>query len=319
MQGIRKHYLLEVTLDTSKCNIQITEGKILNWIFSWSGNKLKAFSVWNSDRNIIIDPFTTIVNTNGLNLGLLIDALSMIVNLDVNKDIAISTEINALIYELPKAEKPQGMVDMLSLKKGARLVLNAGVIGEERPKRIDDSLSVTLGDEQLRLIHVLLKELEQKTIYSVSDYKLLNYWRRGIDLDNLTLWDESFLAFYKILEYFGKRSNLKKSEIPSKFSSNSLKNGYRIAKGGGLKRVTNKQYEMLSDFVLIRNNWDIAHTRVNMLPKERESALYFTYFSNYWDYYSHISEISRLMILKHLGINKFQLVVEGGLYTLKED
>ena len=319
MAKFKKYHLVEIHLKTTKSNINIGEGKIMNWIFSWINNQVTAFSILKYEGDIAEDIFSLIVNTNRLNLGLLIDALSMIVNVEINKSIAISTQIEALVFEINKpSNKVDKIVDVLSLKRGAKLLINAGEIGEEKPKRIDDGLTITLSKDQLNLIDVLLKKFEPKNKYLVSDYKLMNYWRRGVDLDNLTLWDESYLAFYKILEYFEKKSNVKNSVIPTKFNTKSLKSAYRIAKGGGLRRITNKQFEMLSDFVILRNNWDIAHTRINVLPNERESALYFTYYSNMWDYNSHISEITRLMILKHLGINKFQLVVEGGLYTLKE-
>jgi len=320
MSTAKKYYLIEVSLETTKSNVSIMEGKILNWIFSWHNNKITAFSISNHPFNISEDIFSLIVNTSGLNLGLLIDVLSMIINVEVNKSIAISTVISANIFEVPKPKKHiQKMVDMLNLKKSGKHLLNAGVINEEKPKRIDDSLTVNLGSDELKLIEVLLKKFELKNKYQVSDYKLLNYWRRGVDLDNLTLWDESYLAFFKILEYFENKASVKNNTIPSRFISKSQKSAYRIAKGSGLRRVSFSQYKMLSDFVMFRNNWDIAHTRVNMLPRERESALYFTYHLEMWDYHSHISEITRLMILKHLDIKKFKLVVEGGLYKLTTD
>lgn len=313
---MKKDHVIVVTLKTTKSNISIPEGKIGHWYFNWQNNLVTAYALTAYQGNTISDPFDLIANTDKLNIGLLIDALSMCVNLDVNTSIAISTEINTKVYKLQHTTRVKTINDIIQLLSSAIVICNFGHIGEEKPKRIDESLTVTLVEERLKVMDFMLACFKQKISFTDVEMKLMNYWRRGVDLDNLTFWDESFLAFYKILEYFEKKANIKAKAIPTQYKTRTMKSAYRIAQGTGLTKLTRRQLELLGNFIYLRNHWDIAHTKTSSLPKERESALYYTYHLGMWNYQSHACQLTRLMILKQLGFNNFQLKNDGGLYKL---
>lgn len=148
----------------------------------------------------------------------------------------------------------------------------------------------------------------------------MNYWRRGFDLGNLTYEDESFLAFYKILEYFESKyepSMTQQAEIIRQEKSKTKRKAMRIAVASGVKKPLEKRkIELLMDCIHIRNTFDIAHMRIKPLPESREGALYFTYIEGVWDTHDHIKELSRLFILRLIGIKELELHVDGGLYRL---
>lgn len=310
--------LIVVYLRTTKCNITIPEEKIGRWYFNWKNNILTAYTLTKYSSSLINEPFELLMRTDRLNLGLLIDALTMCVNLEINTSIAISTEINAKIFKISKKSRPKNLYDFFKLRSTLKLLTNVSIIGEEKPKRIDDSLTVNLTNQELSLMNKLLSLIKRKTSYSHIELKLMNYWRRGVDLDNLTYWDESFLAFYKILEYYEKRAKIRKKDIPKKYKTRSLQSAYKIAFGAGLKKLTHQEYKLLSTFVYLRNHWDIAHVKVNMLPNEREGAMYYTYHFSMWEYLDFLKEITRFFIFKQLGFKNLQLTKYGGLYKLNQ-
>ena len=167
-------------------------------------------------------------------------------------------------------------VDNFSVEiRGLKHQSNASCLNGNDPIRINDNSSLQLSNEALEEIYSILSRVSAINKYSNTIKKLINYWRKGVDLDHLQFVDESFLSFYKIIEYISKRANLHNKDIPTRFhKTSSLKMAYKFAVGAKLKRPTKAQYEMLSDFIDIRNNWDIAHSKIRPLPNNNTSNLF---------------------------------------------
>ena len=73
---------------------------------------------------------------------------------------------------------------------------------------------------------------------TTTDKKLLNYWRKGVDLDQIGYLEESYLAFFKIVEYFFKCSTLNILDIPKKYHNDkSMVAAYKFANGTKLKKL----------------------------------------------------------------------------------
>lgn len=306
--------VIRIKLKTSICNIVIKNGHIGRWYFNWEHNLITAYTYLSYDVKSPSDIFEQ-TRTTG-DLALLIDVLTLVTNQDVNTSIVISTDpaIDSFTGKITNRSKSadQFSTEIKSLKHQS----NASCINGNDAQRIDNS-SLTLSNDALQIIYTLLSRLTLINKYSKELKKLINYWRKGVDLDHLQFVDESFLSFYKIVEYVSKKANLRDKDIPAKYSrSASLKTAYKFAVGAKLKRPNKAQYQMLSDFIDIRNNWDIAHTRIRPLPDNEVGGLYYSYLNDVWDYHSHICQITRMTLLRECGLTDVALVNDGGLYKL---
>lgn len=310
-------YILKQTLKSNNSNINIDSATVSNWCFSWINNNITAYSLIKAKGNDRPLVHELLEDTSSLNLGLLVDVLAFVTNVGVNTDITISLQIDYLLYEVSGVSStPQRVSDYEKLISAGKRVEH-GQGDKEWPVRTDFAITTNLSVEELSLTDYLLEELSKKKKFTNSELKLLNYWRRGVDLENLTYWDESFLAFFKILEYFEKKSNIPNSKIPAKYKTDREKAAYRMSQGAGVQKINNGNLKLLMEFIDIRNNWDIAHTRVKYLPKNLDGGFYFTYYDNMWDTHHHLKDIARLFILSTLGIKNMELVVDGGLFKLQ--
>jgi len=310
-------HLIKITLKTTKSNINIPEGKIGKWVFSWLNNQIEAFAEAEYNATSVSDPLDLVTKTNKLDLALLVDCLTMIINQEVNTSIVISTNPTIFVYQKSSSKRITSIHEARVHTKSMRPLCNASLLGEEFPKRIDDGVTVTLSEDRIKVLFYLLDFFSKKKSYKNIHLKLMNYWRKGADLDQLMLIDESFLAFFKIIEYYINRSNVKESDIPSKFQEpRSLQDAYRFSLGTGLTSMQQDQLQLISDFVHIRNNWDIAHVKIGNLPDDKSGSLYYSHIDDAWEYHSHICQISRLIILNDLGVKDLKLENSGGLLEL---
>ncbi len=112
--------------------------------------------------------------TTTLNLGFLIEALTLSVNQEVNTSTVISTQPEILVYESREEsiKRVTSVSDAISFIKNSTLVCNASTIEEEKPKRIDQSITVNLNDEQLRVMEYLLDFFKQKKFFTKVNHKL---------------------------------------------------------------------------------------------------------------------------------------------------
>lgn len=310
-------HLIKITLKATKSNVNIPEGKIGKWLFSWSNNQIEAFAEAEFNATSISDPFDLVRKTTRLNLALLVDCLTMIVNQEVNTSIVVSTDPTIFIYQKSSSKRVTSINEARAQTRSTRPICNASSLGEEVPKRIDDGVTVNLSEDSIKVLLYLLDFFSKKKSYRNIHLKLMNYWRKGVDLDQLMLVDESFLAFFKIIEYYINRSNVKESDIPSEFHKpKSLQDAYRFSLGTGLTSLQEDQLQLISDFVHIRNNWDIAHVKMGSLPDDKLGGLYYSHMDEGWEYHSHICQISRWVILKELGVKDLMLENSGGLLEL---
>ena len=197
--------------------------------------------------------------------------------------------------------------------------LQHGSSSDDWPIRIQSNTSHTFNNEKLELTKYLLDSLS--TIkYQNTRLKLINYWRRSFDLNGLTYWDESFLACFKILEYFEglyKKGNNKLVDKRIKLvKTKTKKRALKIGGGVNLSKVDNFLVQLLSDSIIARNRFDIAHMRIRPLPNSRDGALYFTYYDSIWDLHDDLLELTRFFILKYFSIPGVGLKVDGGLLQL---
>lgn len=308
--------VIRVRLKTSKCNIVLKNGHIGNWFFDWENNQVSAYTYISYDTHNPGDIFEQ--TRISADLALLVDALTLATNQDVNTSVVISTEpvIDSFIGVVKHKSKSTG--DFSHEIRTLKHQSNASCLNGNDPQRIDDNSSLQLSNEALSEIYTILSRLSVINKYPKTTKKLINYWRKGVDLDHLQFVDESFLSFYKIIEYLSKKANLRKNDIPTKFQkTSSSMMAYRFAAAAKLIKPTKAQYEMLSDFIDIRNNWDIAHSKIRPLPSNNISNLFYSYMDYAWEYHSHICQITRMVLLRELGITGLSLVNDGGLYTLR--
>lgn len=307
--------IIEIKLKTTNCNIAVKNGHIGMWYFNWENNMITAYTYLTYDIQNIGDIFEKTRST--ADLVLLVDILTLVVNQDVNTSVVISTEpiINSYIGNI--TNRSQSVDQFCAEIKGLKHQSNTSCLNSNDSYRIDSNLKLNLPEEALQCIYSLLQQVSVKNKFSNELKKLINYWRKGVDLDHLHFIDESFLAFYKIIEYISKKANIPDKGIPNEYlKTKSIKMAYKIAVGANLKKPTDKQYQMLSDFVDIRNNRDIAHTKIRPLPDNNMSGLYYSYMDDIWDYHSHICQITRMVLLREVGISGISLINDGGLYKL---
>src|SRR3989339_89759 len=284
--------IIRLKLKTSVCNIIIENGHIGKWFFDWENNLVTAYTYLSYDTKNPGDLFEQ--TRISADLALLVDVLTIVTNQDINTSVVISTEpiIDSFVGEVTYKSKS---VDIFLVEiRGLKHQSNASCLNGNDPIRINDNSSLQLSNEALEEIYSILSRVSAINKYSNTIKKLINYWRKGVDLDHLQFVDESFLSFYKIVEYISKKANIRDRDIPTKYlSTSSLKTAYKFAVGAKLKKPTRAQYQMLSEFIDIRNNWDIAHTRIHPLPENDSGGLYYSYMGDVRDYHSHICQITR--------------------------
>ena len=93
--------------------------------------------------------------------------------------------------------------------------------------------------------------------------------------------------------------------------NNILINKFNIKYNKGLA-------EIILNFIEIRNNWDVAHSKTKKLRNIEGRNYWFniTLHEDIWNYNDYIKEVSRFLILRYLSFDNLQLVSNGGLYEL---
>lgn len=312
-------YIFKIALATTNTNLCIEKGRIGKWFYSWNNNLINAYTLSQYDKFDSSEPFNSLEKDNLLNLGLLIDLLTIGANFGVNTDIVISTKPKILVFQpTEKINQLKSIDQAKSLIHSAKCICDASCLNDDS-SRVCQNTTITLSNDSLTEIKVLLESLEGVKI-NKTHMKLLNYWRKGVDLDLAGFPEESYLAFFKIIEYYQKRSTISINDIPSQYhESKTMCGAYRFASGANLTKMTQEQYEMVADFIQIRNNFDIAHSMTNYLPESRYGNLYYSSIDDLWDLHSHICQISRWLVLTQLGIKGLSLVENGGLLSMLID
>lgn len=310
-------YIFVLTLKAENSNLQINDEAVGGWRYSWINNQITAITQGSAAVNQNLSSSFNELETAG-KLGLLVDTLSFC------SDLTISIKINYLLYGVPPINKinlknPQISFSTLLSQVKSRQLLHRGDGSDEWPVRIQTGTSHTFNSEKIKLTEYLLKSFG-KIRFTNTKFKLLNYWRRGFDLNELTYWDESFLACFKILEYFegcySKGNNKSIDKRIKLVKTKTKKRALKIGGGANLLKVDNFLVKLLSDSITARNRYDIAHMRIRPLPQSRDGALYFTYYDQIWDLHDDLLELTRLFIIKHFKISGVGLKADGGLLKL---
>lgn len=310
-------YIVFANLDAENSDYEFIDIRIRGWRFSWRNNKILALTkVTKLDRQMG-DVFQHLESYD--QLGLLVDILMLA------SDITVSADSNYRLYQadentFKELYNPNIGFDVLIQRVHRLRADHSGSnAGEEWPVRIHKNTTHTIKPEKKELALHIFQQLSATSIVQ-TNMKLVNYWRRGYDLENLSYYDEAFLAFYKILEYFGKKPLTEKSAVErvKKEKVGIRRKALRIAYGGGIENPDKFLIDMISDFIGIRNNFDVAHMRIRPVPENRDGALYFTYYLSAWGEYSDIQELSRFFILKHMGVKDIELYSDGGLLHLRK-
>ncbi|MDD5396543.1 MAG: hypothetical protein PHW24_00595 [Candidatus Moranbacteria bacterium] len=182
------------------------------------------------------------------------------------------------------------------------------------PAVIDESSRDTHNPDTIELFRYLLECFEKYDFKDSKILSLLNYWRKGLLLEHFGFYEESFLNFYKIIEYFTGRNSFSLSMTDDE--KINILNEVFVRKFGinhneGLAKI-------ILEIMEIRNNWDVAHSKIKKTNNIENRNLFFniTVHDNIWQYNDFIKEISRFFILRHLNFTNLQLINDGGLFHL---
>lgn len=310
-------YIFVLTLKAENSNLQIDDGTVGDWRYSWAGNQIIAITqgsnTVNQNRSSTFDELIT-----ARKLGLLVDTLSFC------SDLTVSTKIEYVLYKVHPSNKvgiknPSLSFSTLFSQVRSQKILHRGESSDDCPVRINMGVSHSFNSEKLELTKYLLKFFARIRFINTK-LKLLNYWRRGFDLYELPYKEESFLACFKILEYFKgcyQKGNNKLIDKRIKLvKAKTKKDALRIGGGVNLLNVDKFLVRLLGDAIVVRNRYDIAHMRIRPLPNSRNEALYFTYYDQIWDLNDDLLELTRFFILKYYGVTGIGLKSDGGLLRL---
>lgn len=146
-------------------------------------------------------------------------------------------------------------------------------------------------------------------LHSLSDptefYTLLDYWRRGYDLELLHYGMEAFLNFFKIIEsIIGKRPVIR----------GSMDDGWITNR---LTTLRMKSYSKIFIYYRnLRNRYNIGHP-VRRVFLRRDYGHYLNSFDDdIWNHISDIAEVSKCLLLRSIGLKKYKLIEDGGLLFL---
>lgn len=308
-------YIFVLKIEAEKSNFSIEDKILGDWRYSWNNNVITAITY--GDRTVRKNLGATFEKLETpQKLGLLVDALTFC------SDLCISAKIDYDLFELASGinikDVSQTFAVILSKIIKNKKVEN-GSSTDEWPIRINPGMSNTFSNEKIEIVRFLLDSFS-KVNFVNTKIKLLSYWRRGFDLNELMYQDESFLACFKILEFFEKQYSRGKNKLIDKriklVKTGSRKKALKMGGGVSLSVVDNFLVKLLSDAINVRNNFDIAHMRIRPLPQERNGALYFTYYDQIWDLHDDLLELTRFFILKYFCVKGVGLKEDGGLLKL---
>lgn len=294
--------LIVVKLSVESSNFSMTETRLKDWIYCWSDNVITAVTlIKRTERGregFIVHEYLE----DSHKLGLLVDVLT------IASELMVSAQTNYRVYEgessLTRKLLTATELDSSIWQEIARRpLIEQGSDANEYPVRINPNVSHNFHQEATDLITYILKNINPRKLLA-TNLKLLNYWRRGFDLDEFQYKDESFLDYYKVLEYFKNRGR-------------GASAGEKILDGAESTQRDQTLIEFLNDVNDMRNNFDIAHVRIRPLPRERTGALNFAYMPGWWDYHHDLQAFARLTVLKRLGVEQLVLISDGGLLHLE--
>lgn len=324
-------YFTYLKFKASKTNFNY-EGKFSNYLFKISSGRIEIIATFTSDETLEVlhnfdDSHKELEKHDGL--GHLLDIIC------ISTEIITSHEPDGDGYvfnsnkELLKDFHQNKLTfDTMLSKIRSQKRYTTGSFGSDWPIVVKDNETVTFKPEQLSLNKLILEHLLQYKKYTEAHITLLNYWRKGYVLNELWFWDESFLSYYKIIEYFLNKYRTKTSLVAR--IMNAMRNTKNKAGIDDAKLLLSKlqlnpateNAELILSLQTIRNQYDIAHNRIKRkngdnATTHRESFYNFSYYMDFWGYWDNAEELSRLLLLRSLEMYNIGLYPDGGLLKLK--
>lgn len=326
-----KKYFAYLKFKASKTNFSY-ENYFRNYIFKISCDKIEIITVFTSDNKHEVlrnfsDSLAELEKHDGLGhlLDIICVSTEIITSHQPDGDGYIFHSNKELLKEFYRR---QNSFDTIYGKIRSQKRYNTGYIGNDWPVVIKDNETTTFTPEKLSLGKQTLDYLLQYSKYTEAHITLLNYWRKGYVLNELWFWDESYLNYYKIIEYFLNKYRSKTklitrllNAISNRKSNTSLNDAKSLLNKLHLNS-TNENAELILILQMIRNKLDIAHNRIkrkngNNALTYRESFYSFSYYMDYWNYWDNAEELSRLLLLRSLEYYDVGLYPDGGLLKLK--
>lgn len=316
-------YFLYIKFKSSKGNFNF-QGKFQKLFYSISDECVEILCQIGSKENESsrLREFDEIQKIKGV--GTFLDILAL------STEILTSCDYEGRVYRIDDETKQEFYSNSTDFRKliSKRLVCLNNFSCDSNFSVIKEGRNCNYSIEAMKLFQYLLEGFEKCEIKNSNMVSVLNYWRKGLtlDLEHLGFGEESYLNFYKIIEYFFEINSfsssvkipfiklslyIKKEKIGDKKINNTLINKFNIKNNKALT-------EMIMDFIEIRNNWDVAHqkTKKSKHVEDRDYWFNITLHEDIWNYNDYIKEISRFIILRYLGFDNLQLVSNGGLYEL---
>lgn len=321
---VTNEYLLYIKLKSSKGNFKF-QGRFGELLYAISDECVEILCQFKNKESepFKLGEFDEIRKTKGI--GTFLDILTL------STEILTSCDYEGRVYEIDNKIKKEFYNSSSAFRKiiSKKLVCLNSFSYDSSFSAIKEGQGYDYHPETMELFRYLLKGFEKCKIENPNMLSILNYWRKGLtlDLEHLGFGEESYLNFYKIIEYFFGNNSfsslveipfiriflyIKKEKISVRKINDILINKFNTKNTRGLP-------EMILDFIEIRNNRDIAHSKIKKTGnvKNRNDWFNITLHEDIWDYNDYLKEVSRFLILRYLKFNNLQLINRGGLCELK--
>ncbi len=324
------YYFLYIFFKTTKTNLSYSN-ILNNNRFEISPNKFEVITHFKSSKKITVSNHPEIdysVIKGYSNIAPLIDLITL------SSKIIISNEYNGLAFKSDSAlnknfyNKDISFRDFLNKIKSKNPLYKFSM-GDEWPIIIKKNEEINFNDDKIDFIKYLLDNICSKPKINSISISLLNYWRIGYSLQELWLWQESYLNYFKIIEYFLEKNRSILGNLPiikkifNYFTKKSLLHRTILKMLNDFSIDTNTvKIKLVKDFNKIRNNKDIAHKKIKKQLTNQKSIIRaelfnLSYYDELWDYWEDIRELSRFLILKYLGLKKIELKIEADFLEIK--
>ena len=293
-----KYYYIYLSFKTIKSNFCYF-GTQSNIRFKISSDRLSIILFYKSLKKMDSEELHKLESKifyNFSGIGLIMDSITAVT------DIIISTDYEGLVFK-----KDSGLIKIYydtninfdqfyDRIKSLKLEIKISAHTDFYPKI--GNTKIKFNEKSIISNHYLLENLFSSNKLNSIAISLLNYWKKAYILFRLGHREESFLNYYKILEYFLTK-NMSDDVIDGLIDKYSLSD----------RKIAKRLFE---SFIEIRNHWDIAHKKIKRLQKDKYATVRDEFFNispydQLWEKHGDIKEISRFLIYKYLKIKKIKL------------
>ena len=201
-----------------------------------------------------------------------------------------------------------------------------------------ESSSKNFDESVLKLKHTVTKSIAKSRKRGINS--MLNYWRRGYELDQLGYDAESFLNYFKVLECIGEigrgskeqkemldRFTIKqkgnKNPVPitslKRYTFNNIYLATSILAGAGYdKKVYRNNMNYVLKVINMRHNWGVGHKIFRNNPYDTYDSIgqHSIEFSHVMIENIYLEKMSKYFILRYLNPGKYKLDNSSGMPTI---